>query len=141
MAMAGLKKVMDAVLAKPLFSPSPSAPAQAASHLCEEEQQLVRACQRGDSAAMHAVYQRYVRRVRTLVARIVGMEDAEEITQEVFLKALRGISGFRGESQLGTWLYRLAVNAALSHATRDQAMGFTCAGAAFKTAYGYQAAG
>ena len=121
MARTGLKKMMDAVLAKPLLTPSPSAPAEAAPQIGDEEQKLVAACQRGEGAALHALYQRYVRRVRTLVARIVGPEEADEITQEVFLKALRGIGGFRGESQLGTWLYRLAVNAALSYATRDQA--------------------
>src|SRR5437870_549734 len=119
--MSHLKKMMDAVLAKPLLTSSPSAQAEAPPRICEEEQKLVAACQRGENAALHALYQRYVRRVRMLVLRIVGPEDADEITQEVFLKALRGIGGFRGESQLGTWLYRLAVNAALSYASRDQA--------------------
>ena len=53
MAMAGLKKVMDAVLAKPLLPQSSSAPAEAAPRIGEEEQKLVAACQRGDSAALH----------------------------------------------------------------------------------------
>lgn len=109
----------------PLAVPAAGAcemPARAApSLLSEEERQLVTSCQRGDRAAMQVFYQRYVRRVRMLVARIVGPADVDELTQEVFLKALRGIAGFRGESQLGTWMYRLAVNAALSYATRDQA--------------------
>ena len=87
----------------------------------EDERQMVLSCQRGESAGMQRLYQRYVRRVRTLVARIVGYEEADELVQEVFLKALRGIGGFRGESQVGTWIYRLAVNAALTYATRDQA--------------------
>jgi RNA polymerase sigma-70 factor (ECF subfamily) len=53
-------------------------------------------------------------------ARIVGAQDAEELTQEVFLRAFRGLAKFRGDAQLSTWMYRLAVNAALSHATRAQ---------------------
>src|SRR5262249_20635745 len=46
---------------------------------------------------------------------------AEELAQEVFLRAFRGLGKFRGDAQLSTWMYRLAVNAALSHATRAQA--------------------
>jgi RNA polymerase sigma-70 factor (ECF subfamily) len=69
---------------------------------------------------MQALYLRYARRVRALTARIVGAGDAEELTQEVFIKVFRCIGSFRGESQLGTWIYRLAVNTALTHATRSQ---------------------
>lgn len=113
---------MQALLSK-LFVPcSPraeSAPRTSPS-VGEDERGLVRQCQRGDAAAMRLFYQRYVGRVRSLVYRIAGKDEVDELTQEVFLKALRGIGGFRGESQLGTWVYRLAVNAALSHATRAQ---------------------
>jgi len=83
-----------------------------------EEQALVEACRRGERPAMHALYERYRRRVFALIARIVGAQEAEELTQEVFLRAFRGLEKFRGDSQLSTWMYRLAVNAALSHATR-----------------------
>ncbi len=83
-----------------------------------EEQALVEACRRGERPAMHALYERYRRRVFALIARIVGAQEAEELTQEVFLRAFRGLEKFRGDAQLSTWMYRLAVNAALSHATR-----------------------
>ena len=43
-------------------------------------------------------------------------QDAEELAQEVFLRVFRGLAKFRGDAQLSTWMYRLAVNAALSHA-------------------------
>lgn len=86
-----------------------------------EEQALVEACRRGERDALHAFYERYRRRVFSLIARIVGAQDAEELSQDVFLRAFRGLSTFRGEAQLSTWMYRLAVNAALSHATRAQA--------------------
>jgi RNA polymerase sigma-70 factor (ECF subfamily) len=81
---------------------------------------LVAACRAGDRAAMREVYERYRRRIHSLVARIAGDQEAEELTQEVFLKAFRGVDKFRGEAQLGTWLYRLAVNAALSHVGRSR---------------------
>jgi RNA polymerase sigma-70 factor, ECF subfamily len=86
-----------------------------------DESALVEACQRGDRAALHAFYERYRRRVFSLIARIVGAQDAEELTQEVFLRAFKALPKFRGDAQLSTWMYRLAVNAALSYATRGQA--------------------
>lgn len=67
---------------------------------------------------MEALYHRYKRRVFGLVTRIVGVEDAEEVAQDCFVRIFRGLPKFRGDSQLGTWIYRLAVNAALSHATK-----------------------
>jgi RNA polymerase sigma-70 factor (ECF subfamily) len=53
-----------------------------------------------------------------LVYRIVGASDAEEVAQEVFVRVFRGLPQFRGDSALGTWIYRLAVNAALSQVAR-----------------------
>src|SRR4051812_13523447 len=94
---------------------------QVPSGAFDDEAVLVEACRRGERPALHALYERYRRRVFALIARIVGAQDAEELAQEVFLRAFRGLDKFRGEAQLSTWMYRLAVNAALSHATRSQA--------------------
>ena len=103
------------VLSKPLSIPvTVDAPAN-------DEVALVEACRRGERSAMHTFYERYRRRVFALIARITGAQDAEELSQEVFLRAFRGLDKFRGDAQLSTWMYRLAVNAALSHATRTQA--------------------
>jgi RNA polymerase sigma-70 factor, ECF subfamily len=79
---------------------------------------LVEACRRGEQRAMEVLYHRYKRRVYGLVTRIVGPVDSDEVAQEVFVRIYRGLAKFRGDSQLSTWIYRLAVNAALSHATR-----------------------
>jgi RNA polymerase sigma-70 factor (ECF subfamily) len=84
----------------------------------EDDGELIDACRRGERRAMEALYHRYKRRVFGLVTRIVGSSDSEEVAQEVFVRIYRGISRFRGDSALGTWIYRLAVNAALSHVTR-----------------------
>lgn len=64
---------------------------------------------------MDLLYHRYKRRVYGLVTRIVGPTDSEEVVQEVFVRIYRGLAKFRGDSQLSTWIYRLAVNASLSH--------------------------
>ena len=84
----------------------------------DDDAALVEACRRGEKRAMEALYHRYKRRIFGLVTRIVGPTDSEEVAQEVFVRIFRGLGRFRGDSQLSTWIYRLAVNAALSHATR-----------------------
>ena len=83
-----------------------------------DDARLLDACRLGDRRAMEALYHRFKRRVFSLVARIAGSHEAEEVSQEVFVRIYRGLPRFRGESQLSTWIYRLAVNAALSHVER-----------------------
>jgi RNA polymerase sigma-70 factor (ECF subfamily) len=95
-------------------------PAKRAASAAEldDDAALVEACRRGERRAMEALYHRYKRRVFGLVTRIVGSGDSEEVAQEVFVRIFRGLGRFRGDSQLSTWIYRLAVNAALTHVTR-----------------------
>jgi RNA polymerase sigma-70 factor (ECF subfamily) len=83
-----------------------------------DEMALLAAVRRGDPGSREALYHRYKRRVFALAVRIVGAMDAEEVAQEAFIRIFRGLPKFRGEAALGTWIYRLAVNAALSHRTR-----------------------
>ncbi len=79
---------------------------------------LVEACKRGEQRAMETLYHQYKRRVYGLVIRIVGPSDCDEVAQEAFVRIFRGLQKFRGDSALGTWIYRLSVNAALSHVTK-----------------------
>ncbi len=82
------------------------------------EKVLIAACLRGEAWASEALYHRFKRRVYALVLRIAGPADADEITQEAFVRIFRGLAGFRGEASLSTWVYRLSVNVALSHVGR-----------------------
>jgi RNA polymerase sigma-70 factor (ECF subfamily) len=84
----------------------------------EDEASLVEAVRQGAPGSREAIYHRYKRRVFALALRIVGQHDAEEVAQEAFIRVFRGLPKFRGEAALGTWIYRLAVNAALSHRSR-----------------------
>ena len=68
----------------------------------------------GDTAAFERLYRRHVGRVHALCRRMVGQEDADDLTQEVFVRAWRKLDRFRGEAAFGTWLYRLAVNVILA---------------------------
>jgi RNA polymerase sigma-70 factor (ECF subfamily) len=76
--------------------------------------ELVRRCRQGDTAAFEEVYRAHSARLYSLLSRMVGgTQDAEDLLQDVFLQAHRKLDSFRGDSSLGTWLYRLAVNQCL----------------------------
>jgi len=76
---------------------------------------LARRCQQGVDGAFEELYTAHARRLFSLVTRIVGREHAEDLLQDVFLTAHRKLALYRGESSLGTWLFRLATNLCLDH--------------------------
>ncbi len=72
---------------------------------------LVARCKGNDLTAFDQIVERYQHKIYGYVRRLVQNEtDAEDITQEVFLKALVSMNGFRQESSLQTWLFRIATN-------------------------------
>ncbi len=90
----------------------PSAPAAVANR--SAEMALVDRCRRGELGAFEEIYRAHSGKLFSLVVRMVGnTSDAEDLLQEIFLAAHRKLDGFRGESALGTWLYRLATNQCL----------------------------
>lgn len=80
-------------------------------------------CRSGDAAAFEELYRRHAPRLFGLASRMVGRADAEDLLQEIFLTAHRKLGLYKGESSLGTWLFRLATNLCLdflrSRATRS----------------------
>jgi RNA polymerase sigma-70 factor (ECF subfamily) len=64
----------------------------------------------GDEAAFERLYRANVGRIHGLARRMAGYDAADELTQDVFVRAWEKLDGFRGDSQFGTWIYRLAVN-------------------------------
>ena len=74
----------------------------------------VRRAVTGDEGAFERLYRRHVARIHTLVRRMTGPDAADEVTQDVFVRAWDKLPTFRGESAFGTWLYRLAINVVLS---------------------------
>ncbi len=83
---------------------------------------LVDRCKSGDEAAWRELVELTHREVYTLCLRILNdPSDAAEATQDAYLKAWRGLKGFRGDAQFTTWLYRVASNAAISkHRSRKR---------------------
>ena len=79
------------------------------------EADLVAACLAGRPHAFDLIVERHRRTVYQLCYRFVGNhEDASDLSQDVFLRAYRGLKSFRGQSSIGTWLYRIGVNVCLN---------------------------
>ena len=75
------------------------------------ERLFIRRLKRRDEVAFNELVERYQHRIFAVVLRMLGnRQEAEDIAQEVFVTVFRKIDGFRGESKLSTWLYRITVN-------------------------------
>lgn len=71
------------------------------------EQDLIQSILDGNTQSFSVLLKRYQRPIHALVRQIVSnREDAEELTQDVFIKAFRKLDSFKGGSSLSTWLYR-----------------------------------
>jgi RNA polymerase sigma-70 factor, ECF subfamily len=93
-----------------------ASPSKAAEDVRSADLELAKRCRDGDGAAFEELYRQHAGRLFNLAWRMAGSTDAaEDLLQEIFLAAHRKLHGFRGESSLGTWLYRLAVNQCLDH--------------------------
>ena len=76
---------------------------------------------KGNSEAFKYLVERHKNMVFTIVSRIVrNKEDAEELAQDVFIKAYQSISKFKGKSKFSTWLYRIAYNISISHTRKKK---------------------
>jgi RNA polymerase sigma-70 factor (ECF subfamily) len=81
----------------------------------ERERDVVRAAQAGDVSAFERLYRENVKRVYALCYRMAGnAHEAEELTQDVFVRAWQKLAGFRGDSAFASWLHPIAVNVTYS---------------------------
>jgi RNA polymerase sigma-70 factor (ECF subfamily) len=84
-----------------------------------DESGLIAACLSRRPGAFDVIVERHRRQVYQLCYRFVGNhEDASDLSQDVFLRAYRGLGKFRGGSSLATWLYRIGVNLCLNRVAR-----------------------
>ncbi len=89
-------------------------PAVAAGEEKRAEAELIRLCIEGDRGAQERFYRTYCRPVAANLYRVLGdRNDLDDLVQEVFVIAFRGLPKFRQEARLSTWLYRICVNVAL----------------------------
>src|SRR3954462_9362287 len=96
---------------------------------------LVKACQRGEPGALDELIRATYADVYALCRRMLADPDeASDATQEVFVRVMRSVLGFRGESAFGTWLHRVTVNVcltALRRRSRARATGMVAGGKPF----------
>ena len=98
-----------------MTAPAPDVKSARAALAGATEAELVAACLNGQPDAFDLIVEQHRRGVYQLCYRFVGNhEDASDLTQDVFLRAYRGLRSFRGQSSLATWLYRIGVNACLN---------------------------
>src|SRR5574338_1617824 len=95
-----------------------------------DEADLIARCRAAERSAHDELYHRYPRQVAANLYRVLGDRTAlEDLVQEVFVIAFRGLDRFRGDARLSTWLYRICVNVALgrirTRRRRPNAIGVT----------------
>jgi len=74
----------------------------------------------GNPALFETLFRKYQTPIFHLVCRMVNGEDAYDLTQEVFLRALRALPNFKGDCKFSTWLYTIAKNTCLNHVREDR---------------------
>ena len=86
------------------------------------EQELLIRLQKGDETAFKTLVETHQKRVFNTVLIIVqNLEEAEDISQEVFMEVYQSVSKFRGDSKISTWLYRIATMKALEEIRKKKA--------------------
>ncbi len=82
--------------------------------MSENEKYLLGLSQKGDIEAFEMLMEKYQKKVFNIALRLLGNhDDANEVTQEVFIRIFKSMGSFKGESQISTWIYRIATNACL----------------------------
>lgn len=85
------------------------------------DQQLIKEILSGDTSAFKILVDKYQGMVfRTAMGFVHSKEDAEDITQEVFIQTFRSLSAFQEKSEFSTWLYRIAVNMSINFVNRNK---------------------
>ncbi len=79
------------------------------------DRELAARCLAGDAEAFESLYRQHANRLYNLAYRMTGGQAADDLLQEVFLQAFRKLDTYKGESSLGTWLYRLTLNLCLDY--------------------------
>jgi len=100
---------------------SAPAAAQAPAFDAGADAALARRAAEGDVQAFRQLVERYQRPMAALVGRMTdNPDDVDDIVQELFIRAWKGLPRFRGDAQFSTWLYRIAVNTAIKHRSRTR---------------------
>jgi RNA polymerase sigma-70 factor (ECF subfamily) len=91
-----------------------------------DDSDLLKSCRTGNMAALGQLIEKYQHRLFNAIFRVVGHhDDALELTQEAFVRAIKGLKNFRGQSGFYTWVFRIGINLAINHRQRNRHIAFT----------------
>jgi RNA polymerase sigma-70 factor (ECF subfamily) len=110
----GLKsRLFGGTIPIPVALMSVNSPMTAKSEQVVSDELLIERIKQGDAAAYNDIVARYWDRIFSRVLRLLkNQQDAEEVTQDAFIRAHRGLENFRGDASFSTWLYQIATNLA-----------------------------
>ena len=97
-----------------------TSPEQDSSRMAELPADVFASCRAGDRSAQRSLFERCLSQVYQLMVRLVGVQDADDLTQQVFLQVFRKLHQFAEGARFETWLYRLATNEALQFLRKER---------------------
>ena len=110
---------MSYAMTRPVATTREQAATGAQQSAPDADAPLVARAAAGDVRAFGLLVERYQRPMTALVARMTpNADDVDDVVQELFVRAWKGLPRFRGDAQFSTWLYRIAVNTAIKYRTR-----------------------
>jgi RNA polymerase sigma factor (sigma-70 family) len=90
-------------------------------NIASSDEELISSFLNGDKTAFNFIVRKYQKKVYIIIRKMVlDHDDADDITQEVFLKIYRSLGDFRGDSKFFTYIYKIAVNFSLNHLNRNK---------------------
>lgn len=90
-------------------------------NIASSDEELISSFLNGDKSAFNFIVRKYQKKVYMIIRKMVlDHDDADDITQEVFLKIYRSLGDFRGDSKFFTYIYKIAVNYSLNHLNRNK---------------------
>jgi RNA polymerase sigma-70 factor, ECF subfamily len=111
--MSSIAAASQASAGRFIRSGSHARPSRATGSDAERDSNLIERVRDGDPSAFEEIMAHYKARIFSMTRHLLGNhQDAEEVTQDAFIRALRGLGRFRGDSSFSTWLYRIAINCA-----------------------------
>ncbi len=92
-------------------------------NISSSDNELIESFKKGNGNAFNFIVRKYQKKVYWVIRKMVlNHDDADDLTQEVFLKLYRSIGDFRGESKFFTYIYKIAINYSLNHLNRNRKM-------------------
>lgn len=90
-------------------------------NIASSDEELISSFKKGDKSAFNFIVRKYQKKVYWIIRKMVlDHDDADDITQEVFIKLYRSLGDFRGDSKFFTYLYKIAVNYSINHLNRNK---------------------